>query len=484
MKKQTFIYSLLISTVTVLSISCNKFLDVIPKGKQVATTVADYDLLMNSASFYNYLQGGGWQVPVLMGDEIAAEDNYYRNAYTYVQRLFRWDDVIYEETESAGDLRLFLPNLYTCNKIINEVMDAEGSNGVEKQQIQAEARATRAWIYFQLVNLYAKPYQASTAGNDPGFPIITTADVTQNTFSRSTVQAVYDFMISDLKAAISALPVRYKGKTRVSGAAAAAILGKVYLFMGRSADALPLLNAAIDDANASPVLTRLYDYNREFAPGGSFLPIGMNGPQSPYVNLNDYTESVYAKTFTPQFASGSMGIVIKPETAALFGPSDLRLLFYSADFPDRSPNPSGRLRRYGVMYSRFGVTLPELYLLRAECKARLDDLAGAKSDVEMLRKNRMPLADAQVPAATAADKTALIRFVLDERIREFAVEGYRWFDMRRTSVDPLFANQTFTHTLFRSPGDNVTYTLRQPDRLTLRIPPNIMIGNPGMENNP
>jgi hypothetical protein len=291
-------------------------------------------------------------------------------------------------------------------------------------------------------------------------------------------------MIDDLKAAIAVLPVRYKGKTRVSGAAAAAILGKVYLFMGKSADALPLFNAAIDDANASPVLTRLYDYNKEFGPGGSFRPIGMNGPQSPYVNLNDYTESVYAKTFLNQAASGSTGIIIKPETAALFAPSDLRLLFYAADFPDRSPTPSGRLRRYGVIYSRFGVTLPELYLLRAECRARLDDLAGAKGDVEMLRNNRMPLADAAVPAGTATDKTALVRFVLDERIREFAAEGYRWFDMRRIAVDPLFANQTFTHTVYRSTGGNLTYTLRLPDRLTLRIPPNIMIVNPGMENNP
>ncbi|SKC95636.1 SusD family protein [Chitinophaga ginsengisegetis] len=484
MKKQFFLYSLLICTVAVLTVSCNKFLDVIPKGKQVASTITDYELLMNSPDFYNYLQGGGWQVPLLMGDEIAAEENYYANAYPYVQRLFRWDDVIYEESDVASDLRSFLSNLYTCNKVINEVMNADGGTSLEKQYIQAEAKATRAWIYFQLINFYAKPYQASTATTDPGFPIITTADVMQNSFSRSTVQAVYDFMIADLNAAIAVLPLRSKVKSRMSGAAAAAILGKIYLFMGKSVDALPLFNTAIDDANASPIQTRLYDYNKELAPGGSFLPIGMSGPNSDYVNLNDYTESVLAKTFSNQFASGGMGIIIKPETAALFGPTDLRLLFYSADYPDWSPNPSGRLRRYGVMYSRFGVTLAELYLLRAECKARMDDLTGACGDMEMLRKHRMPEADAPVPSATATDKFALIKFIFDERIREFAAEGYRWFDMRRLSVDPLFPKQTFTHSVYLQNGSTQTYTLRQPDRLTLRIPSNIMVVNPGLENNP
>jgi hypothetical protein len=157
---------------------------------------------------------------------------------------------------------------------------------------------------------------------------------------------------------------------------------------------------------------------------------------------------------------------------------------YSNQNVNFTPNTAGRIRKYGVTWSRFGLQLPELYLLCAECKARTNDLAGAVADVETLRKNRMPPADAVVPAAIASNQTNLIKFIIDERIREFALEGYRWFDMRRLSVDPLFAGQNFTHTIYNTNGTTTVYTLRQPTRLVLKFPRDITDANPNMVNNP
>jgi hypothetical protein len=463
--------------------SCKKkFLEVIPKGKLVATTYSDYDLLMNSVAFYQYFGGGGWQVPVLLGDEIAAEENNFRSANTQIQRLFRWEPVVYEQTETAPDITIALSNIYSFNKIINEVMDAEGGTPEQKRALRAEALASRAYTYFQLVNFYAKPYAVATAAMDPGFPLNTTSDITKNDFERGTVQGVYDFIITDLKEAIVALPVQPVIQTRLSRVAAESILGKVYLFMGKAGEALPLLNNAFTDLASWTVPARLYDYNVTLGTGGSFLPIGANGPVSPFVNYNDFTETILAKTFQNFAANGSYGVVISPATAALYGADDLRLKFYSATYPNGSPNPGGRLRKYGVQYSKFGVELRELYLLRAECKARLNELPGAITDVETLRRNRMP--DPAVPAAIAGDQQALIRFVIEERIREFAAEGYRWFDMRRLSVDPLFTSLNFTHTLFLTAGGTTVYTLERPNRLVLRLPFNITSNNPGMANNP
>ena len=65
-----------------------------------------------------------------------------------------------------------------------------------------EAMAGRAWTYFLLINYYGKPYSAATAATDPGFPIIQVADVTTTTFTRASVQEVYDFIIKDLTTAI------------------------------------------------------------------------------------------------------------------------------------------------------------------------------------------------------------------------------------------------------------------------------------------
>jgi len=466
--------------------SCKKdFLEVIPKGKRIAENTSDYNLLMNSPVFYMY-QSGGWQAAVLMGDEIGAEQGEFNSSRPQVQRYFRWDAVIYDQlTDEAQDLRNFLPNIYACNLIINGVINSKNGTESEKKVLQAEAAATRAWIYFQLVNLYAKPYQSSTANTDPGFPVITKADVMENYFSRGTVQQTYDFILNDLNTAIPDLPINQPIATRMNKAAANALLAKVYLFMGKADLALPLLNAAFDNNAAAVAPAKLYDYNATFAPGGSFLPISSrSGPASPGNIVNDFTESVLAKTFGNSYASGNSGIVITPETAGLYSTGDFRLNFYTNLNMSGAVIPGGRLRKYGVSFSKFGIALSEMYLLRAECKARLNDLIGAKADLETLRIKRIAPAKASVPTNIAADRILLIKFIFDERIREFAAEGYRWFDMRRLSVDPLFSGLTFTHNIYPASGPALINELQLPARLVLKLPPNIMAANPSFQNNP
>lgn len=489
------IYIPLIALQLVLVCSCKKgFLDVIPKGQQIAETTQDYNLLMNSPSFYQYLQGGGWQGPVLMGDEIGAEQSFFTGASSLTQRFFRWDAVLYDQvTDAASDLRAFLQNVYACNLIINEVMESTGGSGQEKLALQSEAMATRAWLYFQMVNFYTKPYATATAVNDPGFPIITKADAVESFFSRSTVQQNYDFIINDLKTAIPNLPLNTTVKTRMSKAAAEGLLAKVYLFMAKPDLALPLLNAAFEDNAAASIPAVLYDYNLTFAPGGSFLPISVqSGPASPGNNYTDFKESLLAKSFSNPSANGNNGIVITPETARLYGATDFRLNFYTDKYFNGATIPGGRLRKYGVSYSRFGLAISELYLMRAECKARTNDLAGAKNDLQALRRNRIRAKDAMgndvpdylVPDAALSSQSAMISFIIEERIREFAAEGHRWFDMRRLTVDPQFAGVVFTHKIYPATGEPQVITLKQPERLVLRLPANIMAANPSFVNNP
>ena len=111
----------------------------------------------------------------------------------------------------------------------------------------------------------------------------------------------------------------------------------------------------------------------------------------------------------------------------------------------------------------------------AEAKARTNDLTGAKADLEELRKNRMPLAES---AVTAGTQDAMIRFCLDERHREFASSGMRWLDMRRLYLDSVYNNLDRTKQF-----DAETFTLTD-ERLTMRIPPQILEYNPEMIDNP
>ena len=504
MKLNIYIKNALLGVLLLTGFSgCKKdFLEVIPKGMLIPTTTEDFNLLMNYSGYY-YSNAGLYQPAMLMGDEMSAEiEKFNTTSFIYPGYFFKWQDDIFipsTQQNSSFDRPAFLSgslsNIYSLNAIINNVMDATEGTGEKKADILGQALASRAFINFQLINYFAKPYSSQTASSDPGFPMITTDDVRRTDFSRGTVQQAYDFIIDDLKRAIDILKISPEIQTRMSKPAAEALLGKVYLFMNNSEQALVYLNLAMDHISSMRVKPRLYDYNIELAPGGSFYPINaVNGPNSPFANMTDLTESIVARISyngtNRGTGYGNDFLTISPKTVNLYQPDDWRLKLYSDKTREQNPIPvaSGgpiRLKKYGLTYARIGMELSELYLLRAEAYARLGNLNQAKEDVEFLRKKRMPIASANVPTEAMADKKSLVSFIMDERIREFAAQGHRWFDMRRLSVDPLFSGLTFDkHQLYGTDGLVLEEYTLDPKRLTLRIPKPYLDAHPEMVDNP
>jgi hypothetical protein len=482
----TILFILFIS----LGISCSKsFLDIKPKGKIIVQATSEYDLMLNVGGLIT----NGVDVGVPMGDEAIAFDNYFSSAVPRNQRLFRWDDVIYDEGIFATEMSNLMTNLYTYNKIINEVMSSTDGTEMEKTLILSEARAGRAWIYFNLINLYGKPYNPATAATDPGYPIVTVADVTETKFTRASVQEVYDFIVSDLTESIAYLPLTIRTRIRIGKTAAELLLGKVYVFMGKFDAAKPLLDAALTDlastgAGSSLTNMGLYDLNVTMVPGGTWGYNPTTVASSffsgvPAQSIN--TENIACRQASNAWAFTANEFTLSPQAAQLFTASDKRLNFFTT-----KPNGVttaypllGSLRRNGPASIQNGMTIPELYLLRAEVAARLNDTTTAIASLKTLRVKRMSAADANaIPVGLT--QLQLIQFVLNERIREFAMQGYRWFDMRRLSVDPLFSSATYTHRLYNTSGVlSATFTLK-PERFTLQLPEAVVSQNPGMENNP
>jgi hypothetical protein len=471
-------------------VSCSKdFLNVKPKGKVIVQTTADYELMLNSGGY----SGNNVDVSVPLGDEIIAFDNYFSSATARSQRLFRWDDVIYDEGIFAFEMSALMTHLYSYNKIINEVMSSLEGTEAEKKVLLAEARANRAWIYFNLINMYGKPYNAATAATDAGYPIVTVADVTETKFTRASVQEVYDFIISDLTGSIPDLPVTIRTRIRMGKTAAELLLGKVYVFMGKFDAAKPVLESALTDlasTGAGTTLTNmaLYDLNVTMVSGGTW---GWNPTTTATTSFNGvpvqayYTENIVCRQASNTWSNTSSEYTLSPQTTQLFTSSDKRLNFFTAKpyLVATSYPMTGALRRNGPTSIQNGMTIPELYLLRAEVAARLGDTTTAIASLKTLRVKRMSATDANaIPVGMT--QLQLIQFVLNERLREFAMQGYRWFDMRRLSVDPLFSSTTYTHKLYNTSGVlSATYTLR-PERLTLQLPTAVIDQNPGMENNP
>jgi len=447
--------------------SCKKsFLEIKPKGRVIATKTTDYDLLLNNLDLINM----GTDGQILMGDEVVSIEPQFNGSSYREKQLFKWEGNVYQAGEDAKETLVPVKGLYIYNKIINEVMESTEGSEATKRSLQAEAYGGRAWTYFLLVNYYGKPYNAATAATDLAFPLITEANINGGDYTRASVQQVYDLIVSDLNTAIPNLAaVGVPHRIRMSKAAAQGILAKVYVFMGKFAEALPLLNESIDNLAQSVAPTLLLDFNTAF-PGYPTAP-------------NDQ-ENIYAKVIFNTYTGASNKLLwLTPEAAALYGPTDVRLAnwFTSMTFP----NGLQLMKRTKSNSAYFGIRVSELYLLRAEVKARMDDLDGAVADLEFFRQHRMPAADAGVPAAAAAAKLPLLQFIMEERIREFAVQGYRWFDMRRLSVDPLFTTTAYQHQVYAETGDlEQTFTLDAPNRFVFRIPPKILAENPNMQDNP
>jgi hypothetical protein len=110
-----------------------------------------------------------------------------------------------------------------------------------------------------------------------------------------------------------------------------------------------------------------------------------------------------------------------------------------------------------------GLAVDEIYLIKAECRARAGDRDGAMDVLNTLLKARWKTGTFVAYTAANADEALLI--VLKERKKELLLRGLGWTDLRRLNREPKFAV-----TLQRKAG-GVTYTLPPNDpRYAFPIP--------------
>ena len=480
--------------VLIVPISCKRdFLEIVPKGQAIATTTADYEKLLNA----NYL-ASTFTAGVYEGDEMAALQPDFNGLngtdLLRQQRLFRYEARIYDAAdlpiEITGESN-YIRKLYLFNKVINEVMDSKDGSEEQKRALLAEARVGRAICNFMFLSDFTKPYNATTAGTDLGIPNLTVADVNQKDFKRGTLQAGYDLVISDLTGSLPDLGA-FTHRRKISRLAAEFYLSRVYMAMNNFDAAKTHLDAAFLEVQKAQIPMKLYDYTVVLDPenpdaAGSWFPEGFLGLSNVPIAANN-TEIIYninAGWF--QFRAVN-AFVFSPQTAALYTPTDRRLNLYSPyKLSTTTAYPLGMRRRNTNFFDgiNVGPSLPDLYLMRAECKARSNDLAGAVTDLEVLRAKRIAGTAALVPSSIAASQQALVKFILDERIREFAITGLRWLDMRRLSVDPVYSNHIdFTHRIY-GPNGVVTATYQlKPERFALKFGERMLNENKGLEENP
>ena len=421
--------------------SCDNFLDITPTGKVIASTAEEYRNLLTNE--YKYFPKDR-HLTIVRTDELLFSASTSSSDLDAYLDLWLWKDENPSPTTSYFSWRTYYHNIYIANYIIEKQGEMTNSNATEVNQLVGEAYMMRAYDLFLLVNLYAEAYTHCNPATTRGVPMLLQADV--NAIPRSSsVEAVYQQVLSDIAQAEQRMNVQLweVGKRyRFNAHSVQALRARTYLYMGRWQEALTAAKAVI------AMHPDLEDLNNL----GSLLP--------------DDFQSVENIVALEYFSSNLSTVINQPAASYInmYRTGDQRKTRYYK----RATSTTWTLQKSDG-YCSFRSA--EAYLTAAEASVQLGDLTGAIDFLKPLlvkRLNTTAYNDALTLMA-GMNQAQLLQEILDERGRELAFEGHRWYDLKRTAKPAL--TRTWSGQI---------YTLT-PEKYTMRFPTEAVEANPEIE---
>ncbi|WP_299556412.1 RagB/SusD family nutrient uptake outer membrane protein [Seonamhaeicola sp.] len=412
--------------------SCDDYVDITPRGNAIAQSLDDIDLLLNNATSFGgdgLAQAFRYEIPIVVNDniEMRAQDisSIESGFSAALARIYRLEPVFYSTQENDELWRETYKKIGTMNYVL-QLLEDLNEDSEDKDHFKGEALTRRAFYYFLLVNVYGQHYglpNASESGS--GVPIVTVYGDENVAIDRKSVDEVYIFILNDLQEALSLLRDNRRNGSRINKPAAHGLLARVHLHMGDYDEALDNADLALTfNSNLMNYATFPADFFGNIAP-----PNGLDNPE--HILLG---EARVTSAFTESFSRVVFGR-FSPELAALYDQAnDLRIKVPGTDFVDGS-YVYGLFNSFSLQHA-VGITVPELMLIRAEVFARSGDITGALDELNALRANRFD-ADFVVTDGhllTASDQAEALAHVIDERRREFHVNGMRFFDIKRLNA--------------------------------------------------
>lgn len=424
----------------------NKKSDVSPQ------TLQDFQAVLDNVTVFNSY---GSVLGLVGTDNIYVPDANLDGETTIDRNAFLWAKDIYEG-QPAADWSYEYQAIEYVNVVLEGLskLSTTDINSVAGRNIKGEALFCRAYAFYQLCQLYCKPYSKTTATVDLGVPIRQTTDVNQKV-GRATIQQCYDQMIGDLKSAVTLLPSSPLYKTRPSQVAANALLAKIYLSMADYTNAYLYADLVLKANNM------LLDFNTLSATSSAPFPTFAKGnPEIIYY--------AYSYGCTVSWYNGSVTGRIAPDLYNAYSNGDLRkTMFFMAATNGLFRPKAG----YAAKANNFcGIANNEIYLIRAESAVRNGNVQGGLTDLNTLLQKRYT--PASFVAVTTTNPQSLLATILLERRKELPLTGnLRWEDLRRLNHESALAitlQRVYHSTNYTlSPGDN-RYVLPIPsDEITL-----------------
>lgn len=397
-----------LATVVLLLTGCESFLNVKPNQKLATpASVEDLQALLNYSSFLNTRDPAAGEV---------SADNYYLTPdswnglfYESDRRMYIWeDDFLFPEF--PNDWSNTYRTVYFANTALEQLGKMDPAHH-EFDNVKGQALFFRAKAFLQAAGIWCEAYDEN-ANTTQGIPLKLNTDFNEVS-ARSSLRDTYDRIIEDLLQASELLPVASMHPMRPSKAAAFGLLANAYLSMGnfaesrRNADSCLSLKAGLLDFN---VLDRSANF-----------PI----PQS---NI----EVIFESSTPPPSALSAYAAKIDTVLYDSYGERDLRKLIFFNENVDGSHAFKGSFTGGPSLFT--GITVGEVYLIRAECAARLGDAEGALADLNTLLNARYDETYFE-PLDEQALTNGVLQTVLLERRKELLMRGLRWMDLKRLNKE-------------------------------------------------
>jgi tetratricopeptide (TPR) repeat protein len=432
--------------------SCDDYVDILPEAQQNSENffntpddyngalIGVYDLL--STTYLNNILG-----------EIASDNSFCGGENpTDVLEWQQIDDMTHNPDNIA--LRNIFQWMYAGISRANYIVEFQDKIDFDgKEQILAENLFLRSYFYFELVKFFGDvPLYVDGRIN---------IEESQN-IDRTPKEEVYAQLEQDLLSAIPNLPISQAQAGRATSGAAWALLGKIYLYQNKYNEAAQAFNEVINSGqyqlvedfstiflnnnenNQESVFEIQYSGTQTGAGFGCFqcvegnIAVGFMGPRfqngdfSPYAS--GFSFNIPVQDLVNQYQDDDLRLAAtvldinnfvqqRPDVTFTEGSEhtgffNLKYIPYADDnvIPDPNINRSNNYR--AIRYA-------DVLLMAAEANVQASSpVADPQMFLDMIRDRAFGNTDNRI--------NATLENILNERRRELAGEGHRFFDQVRT----------------------------------------------------
>ncbi|QVY66871.1 RagB/SusD family nutrient uptake outer membrane protein [Polaribacter sp. Q13] len=417
--------------------------------------IFSFVLLNNCDNFLEVDQIGKSAIPVFFSDMDgfrAALPGAYSTVYEYYGEEFvLYPDVAADmlQVNTVGDNSMISQYNYNSNPqeeitavggiwtgaleaLVNVNNILEYAQGVlveypesedEMAIIKAQALFLRALIHFDLVRIYAQPFNFTADASHIGIPVLLKTPSSDDNVARNTVAEVYAQVIKDLKEAeaLFGTDTSIESSYFASKKAVHGLLARVYLYMENWTEAVNYSTLAI---NSTPL-----------SEGDDYLDL--------FLAVQDKDESLFklnGKLKTPElidfynldsplgYAGNKLMTLLKEN------PEDLRLQLLDDSTLGTLKYIKKDISIADRYYNIIVLRTSEMYLIRAEANNNLNNMEAAIADIKTLqaRNYQKDISEISILENTKETVSTLID---NERAKELSFEGHRLYDLTRTKQD-------------------------------------------------